>query len=147
MELRSPAYSEGGAIPARFSCDGEGMSPPLEWSGVPEGTGELVLVVEDPDAPGGTFVHWLLANIDPNLERLQEGWVPPGSVEGTNGFGRQGWAGPCPPPGHGSHRYVFTLLALVAPTDLSPGCSMAEFHDAVQGKELARAQLTGAYER
>jgi Raf kinase inhibitor-like YbhB/YbcL family protein len=92
---------------ATHTCEGEDVSPPLAWSGVPEGTASLALVVDDPDAPSGTFTHWLAWGIDPAASVLGEGEAAP--VEGQNDFGSVGWRGPCPPPGHGPHRYFFRL--------------------------------------
>jgi Raf kinase inhibitor-like YbhB/YbcL family protein len=106
------------AIPRRHSCEGEDLSPPLRWSNLPEGTRSLALVVDDPDAPGGVFTQWVAWSLDPGAEGLGEGE----SVlrEGRNGFGTTGYRGPCPPPGHGRHRYVFRLYALDAEPELAP---------------------------
>jgi Raf kinase inhibitor-like YbhB/YbcL family protein len=147
IELTSPAFKDGGTIPDRYGRLGGNASPPLEWSGVPAGTLELALQVEDPDAPSGTFTHWVLAGLDPELERLDEGDVPSSAVEGSNDFGEDGYSGPQPPTGDPPHRYVFTLLALGVSSELPPGASPAEFHDAVQGSELGRGQLVGLYGR
>src|SRR5688572_20049721 len=117
ITLTSPAFADGEAIPERHTCSGEDVAPPLAWSGVPDGTAELALLVEDPDAPGGTFVHWVLAGLDPSSGGLAEGTVPAGAVEGRNGFRRRGYGGPCPPPGR-PHRYVFMLFAAAEPLGL-----------------------------
>ncbi|MGH3016513.1 MAG: YbhB/YbcL family Raf kinase inhibitor-like protein, partial [Gaiellaceae bacterium] len=109
FELTSEAFASGQPIPQKYSCEGEDVSPPLAWSGVPEGTASLALVVDDPDAQGGTFTHWLAWGIDPAAGGLGEGEGAP--VEGQNDFGQAGWRGPCPPPGHGPHRYFFRLHA------------------------------------
>jgi Raf kinase inhibitor-like YbhB/YbcL family protein len=114
MEIRSSAFSEGDAVPARFTCDGDDVSPPLGWSGVPEAAAELRLSVMDPDAPGGTFTHWLVTGIDPTGADVAEGAVPRGGSEQANSFGEARYGGPCPPPGRGAHRYVFTIEALDA---------------------------------
>lgn len=147
VEVSSPEFQDGGTIPVRYTGDGEDVSPPLRWSGVPGGSAELAVLVEDPDAPGGTFVHWMLTGLDADSGGLEEGSVPPATSEGLNGFGRTGWAGPQPPPGDGPHRYVFTVLALSEPAGMAPGATPDEFHDAVQGKEVGRGQLVGRYER
>ena len=113
IALTSPDFEDDGRIPTRFTCDGEGHAPALRWEGLPAGTAEVALLVEDPDAPGGTFVHWVLWGVEPTAGRLTAGVLPAGATEGRNDFGRRGWNGPCPPGGHGEHRYVFTLFALI----------------------------------
>jgi Raf kinase inhibitor-like YbhB/YbcL family protein len=105
--LQSSAFEHGGPIPRRHSCDDEDLSPPLTWSGAPEGTRSLALVVDDPDAPAGTFTHWHAWALDPGTTRLGEGEAAP--VEGRNDFGTSGYRGPCPPPGHGRHHYSVRL--------------------------------------
>lgn len=143
--LRSAAFEDGAPIPARHACEGEDVSPPLEWAGVPEDAGSLALTVDDPDAPSGTFVHWVAWNIDPQSAGLPEG--TPAPAEGTSGFGRPGYGGPCPPPGHGVHRYFFHLHALDGPLDLSPGADREQLEAALEGRILATAELVGTYER
>jgi Raf kinase inhibitor-like YbhB/YbcL family protein len=145
FELTSGAFAQGQPIPRRHTCEGEDVSPPLAWSGVPEGTVSLALVVDDPDAPSGTFTHWLAWGIDPALDGLREGEAAP--VEGRNDFGSAGWRGPCPPPGHGPHRYFFKLHALDGELDLPAGAEKAEVEQAIEGRALAVAELTGTYER
>jgi Raf kinase inhibitor-like YbhB/YbcL family protein len=147
IELTSAAFADGDTIPDKYARLGDNVSPPLAWSGVPEGTIELALIVEDPDAPSGTFTHWIVSGLGPDTEGLAEGELPARAVEGSNDFGEDGYGGPQPPPGDPPHRYVFTLLALGSETELAPGTSAVEFHDAVQGNELARGQLTGRYGR
>jgi Raf kinase inhibitor-like YbhB/YbcL family protein len=111
VQIESPAFSEGGSVPVRFTCDGDDISPPLRWSGVPEGASELRLSVTDPDAPRGTFTHWLVTGIDPSTQGVDEGTLPAGGSEEENSFGEMSYGGPCPP--HGSrHRYVFSVEAL-----------------------------------
>ena len=112
MELMSVALSEGDTVPDLFTCVGDDLSPPLEWSGVPEGTAELRVSLVDPDAPGGTFVHWLVTGIDPSSSRVGQGAVPSGGTEQENSFGEARYRGPCPPPGDRPHRYVFAVEAL-----------------------------------
>ncbi len=146
FSLTSPAFGDGDAMPEQFTCDGANASPPLEWSGVPVDTRELALTVDDPDAPGGTFVHWVAWGIDPAAAGLTQGSVPPGMVQGANGAGETAYAGPCPPGGP-AHRYVFTLYALSAPVPLAPGADETELLAAIAGIELAEAQLTGTYGR
>jgi Raf kinase inhibitor-like YbhB/YbcL family protein len=130
FELGSDALSEGGTVPVRFTCDGDNVSPPLTWSGVPEGATELRLSVRDPDAPSGTFTHWLVAGIDPSSTAVGEGEVPAGGTEEETSFGERAYGGPCPPPGGDPHRYVFTVEA-IGPS----------------GDVLALAQLTATYGR
>jgi Raf kinase inhibitor-like YbhB/YbcL family protein len=146
MDLTSPDFEEGAQIPPELTCDGEDTSPELRWSGVPSGVVELALTCEDPDAPGGTFVHWVAWGIDPASGRLPRG----GDSEirqGRNGFGAVGYGGPCPPPGHGPHHYEFTLYALDQPVNLESGATIADLRSAIEGHVRARATLTGVYER
>jgi Raf kinase inhibitor-like YbhB/YbcL family protein len=145
FELSSDAFADGGDIPGRHTCDGENLSPPLSWSDPPQGTRSLALIVDDPDAPVGTFTHWLAWGIDPAAGGLAEGRSAP--AEGQNGFRRQGYAGPCPPPGHGRHRYFFRLHALSAGPELRPGSTREEVERAIDGIVLAVAELVGGYAR
>jgi Raf kinase inhibitor-like YbhB/YbcL family protein len=145
MELASSAFAGGQPIPQRHSCEGEDLSPPLSWTDVPEGATSLALIVDDPDAPGGTFTHWLGWGLDPAAGGLGEGEAAP--VEGRNDFGATGYRGPCPPPGHGPHRYFFRLHALEAELELAPGASKGEFEQALAGRSVAVAELIGTYER
>lgn len=145
FELTSPAFEHGQPIPRRYTCEGADVSPPLAWSGVPERTVSLALVVHDPDAPGGSFTHWLAWGIDATAAGLGEGGAP--RFEGRNDFGSLGWRGPCPPPGHGPHRYVFRLHALEAELELPAGAAKAEVERAIAGRGLAVAELVGTYER
>jgi Raf kinase inhibitor-like YbhB/YbcL family protein len=144
MQVKSPAFENGGTIPARFTCDGSDISPPLEISDLPAATATLTLVMDDPDAPGGTFDHWLVWNIPPSTARVAEG-VEPDGVAGRTDFGRLGYGGPCPPGG--THRYVFTVYALDMILDLPEGASKSDLEVAMGGHILARAQLTGRYAR
>jgi len=143
--LQSSAFEHGEPIPGRHTCEGEDVSPPLSWSGAPEGTRSLSLVVDDPDAPAGTFTHWLGGGLDPGAERLGEGEAAP--VEGRNDFGTSGYRGPCPPPGHGRHRYFFRLYALDFDPDLRPGVGKGELERTLEGHTLATAELIGTYVR
>jgi len=137
LVLTSPAFTDGGELPEEFSCNGAGLSPALAWTGLPDGTLELALTVEDPDTARGTFVHWVTWGIDPAPGELAQD--TPGAVEGT-----PAWIPACPPPGD-PHRYVFTLYALDAPLELSPGATIDELTAAVEGTTLGTAQLTGLY--
>jgi len=145
IRLSSPAFENGGTIPDRYTCSGEGVSPPLRWTGVPAKARELELLVEDPDAD--RFVHWTLLAIPPKTRGLAEGRAPAGSVETENGFGDTGWGGPCPPEGKDPHRYVFTLYATDAPLDLSGDASPDDVRSAIGEHALARGTLTGRFGR
>lgn len=144
MTVSSTAFTDGGDIPRRHTCDGENLSPPLSFTGVPSGAQDLALLVEDPDAPGGTFVHWVGWGIDPSKGAIGEGESPAGT--GTNGFGRRGYGGPCPPKGR-PHRYVFTVFAVSTRLDLPPGASADALRRALAGTVLAEGRLLGRYAR
>jgi hypothetical protein len=146
FRLTSTAFDDGGSIPARFSCDGEDVSPALSWDGAPAETVALVLIVSDPDARG--FVHWVAFDLTGSSSGgLAEGVSssPDAPPQGTNGFGRLGWGGPCPPSGE--HRYVFRLLALDQVVGLSGSPAAADILAATEGHVLAEASLTGTYRR
>jgi Raf kinase inhibitor-like YbhB/YbcL family protein len=145
MELTSSAFERGAAIPARHTCDGDDVSPPLAWKDVPGAARELALIVDDPDAPGRVFTHWLAWSIAPDPGGLGEGQAAPG--EGRNDFGATGYRGPCPPLGHGPHRYVFTLYALQEELELASGSSRRELERALEVGVLETAELVGTYER
>ena len=147
IELRSPAFTEGSFIPPRFSRDGEDVSPPLEWSDVPAGTVELAIVCDDPDAPGGTFLHWMLTGVDPSTRGLAEGEVPPGSRSWPNDYGGTGYGGPQPPVGHGPHRYFFRVHALSSTLELAPDAAGDDVRAAIDEARLATGTLMGRYER
>jgi Raf kinase inhibitor-like YbhB/YbcL family protein len=144
-ELTSTAFADGAAIPVKHTCDGDDVSPPLSWSSLPEGTRSLALIVHDTDAPSGDFTHWVAWNIDPEPGGLGEG--TPAPSEGVNGFGDTGYNGPCPPPGHGPHRYFHDLHALDSEIDLEPGASREQLETALDGHVLAVVQLVGTFER
>lgn len=144
ITVSSTAFTDGGTIPRRYACDGEDVSPPLRFAGIPSGTQELAVLVEDPDAPRGTFVHWVAWGLDPSTATLEQGATPPGT--GTNGFGRRGYGGPCPPRG-APHRYVFTVFALSRRLDLPPGASADQLRRAVADATIAEGRLVGRYGR
>jgi len=144
MELKSTAFGDGQGIPARYTCDGAGVSPPLQINGVPDGAVALALVMDDPDAPVRTFDHWLVWNIPADTAVIPEDTEPEG-VHGRTGFGKLGYGGPCPPSG--THRYRFKLYALDAEIDLPQGSQKAELEAAMEGHVLAQAQLIGTYRR
>jgi Raf kinase inhibitor-like YbhB/YbcL family protein len=146
LTLKSAAFADGKPIPDQYSCWGEGMSPPLEWSGAPTETKSFALIVDDPDAPSGTYVHWVIYNIPPSSTGLTEAVAPEaqlqdGSLQGTNSSRRTGFTSPCPPSG--THRYYFKLHALDTALDLSPGASKDQLLQAMQGHVLAQGQLMG----
>jgi Raf kinase inhibitor-like YbhB/YbcL family protein len=143
------SFSDGGVIPSRHSCEGADESPPLSWSAPPDGARSFALIVDDPDAPVGTWVHWLLWDIPASTQSLPQGFEP-GSfgVSGRNDFGRRGYGGPCPPRGHGPHRYFFRLYALDQATlGLAEGSSRQALENALAGHVLAKAEYMGTYER
>lgn len=143
--LESSAFRHSQAIPRRHTCEGEDLSPPLAWSAPPAGTRSLALVADDPDAPGGAFTHWLAWGLDPSAGQLAEGEAAP--VEGRNDFGTVGYRGPCPPRGHGPHRYFFRLYALEAELELAAGAGKRELERAIGTKALTLAELMGTFER
>jgi Raf kinase inhibitor-like YbhB/YbcL family protein len=147
ITLASTAFRDGATIPRRFSCDGDDVSPPLDWKGVPEKTRELALLMEDPDAPGGTFVHWVLFKLAPDRDGVAEAEVPQGARQGKNSRGDSGYAGPCPPEGDAPHHYEFVLYALDAPLDLPDGAAADEVRAAVGDTALARGELVGRFGR
>ena len=139
--VTSPAFADGATIPAQFTCHGAGGSPPLAWAGLPAGTESVAVVVEDPDAPGGTFVHWVLWGLPPDLGELATGTVPAGAVQARNSGGSVGWTPPCPPSG--THRYRFTVFAEGSGVDLPEGADPVTAVRAVQEAAVAADTLTG----
>jgi len=150
MQIQSSAFNEGDTIPTKHTCEGEDVSPQLSWSAPPEGTKSLALVCDDPDAPVGTWVHWVLYNLPGDTTSLPEN-IPPdetldnGGVHGTTDFGRIGYGGPAPPSG--THRYYFKIYALDSMLDLAPGATKAQLEKAMKGHILAEGQLMGKYKR
>lgn len=151
FELTSSAFKAGDPIPRRYTCEGEDLSPPLHWSVPPAETKSFVIIADDPDAPVGTWVHWVLFNVPLDLRGLAEG-VPPkdhlpdGALQGLNDFKRVGYGGPCPPPGK-PHRYYFRLYALDVTLNLKPRATKAQVLDACKGHVLAEARLMGRFGR
>ena len=149
FQIFSAAFSEGGWIPDLHSCQGADISPPLEWSGAPGGTLSFALVVDDPDAPAGNWNHWLLYDIPAKVHNLAQGYKA-GSIglSGQNDFGKSGYGGPCPPKGHGPHRYFFNLYALNLQTlGLPAGAKRPQLDQAIQGHVLAETRYMGRHER
>jgi len=152
FELISTAFEQGEPIPVKYSCDGEDISPSLAWGDPPSGTQSLALIMDDPDAPGGTWVHWVLFNISPDLRELEEDLPITGKNQdpnaifvGNNSWGRADYGGPCPPSG--THRYFFKLYALDTTISLLPGATKDELLNAMDGHILAEAELMGTYAR
>jgi hypothetical protein len=131
-------------IPSKYTCDGEDVSPELEFSDIPQETESLAIVMDDPDCPSGTFDHWVVWNIPPETEMIMEGKEPEGT-QGSTGFGRRGYGGPCPPSG--THRYFFKLYALDSMLDLEEGSSKDELERAIEGHIIEKAVLMGRYSR
>ncbi len=151
LTVQSPAFSDGFAIPKDYTADGANASPPLRWSDPPEGAKSFALVCDDPDAPRGTFTHWVLYNLPADARELPpgvppDGTLPSGARQGTNSFGRIGYGGPSPPPGP-AHRYQFKLYALDAPLPLEAGATKEQLLAAMRGRQLAEGRLTGVYGR
>ena len=151
FQLTSKAFSHDGEIPRKHTCDGPDVSPPLEWTDPPPKTRSLSLICDDPDAPVGIWVHWVLFCLPEAAHGLAEGvrkdpTLDDGSKQGTNDFRRLGYGGPCPPPGP-AHRYFFKLYALDSIPDLTPGATKKDLEQAMQGHILAEAQLMGLYQR
>ncbi|WP_225896402.1 YbhB/YbcL family Raf kinase inhibitor-like protein [Amazonocrinis nigriterrae] len=150
MKLESTAFDANGLIPAKYTCDGADISPPLIWDEVPKGTQSIVLIVDDPDAPGGTFVHWVVYDIPATIRQLPEKIaavkpLPDGGVQGKNDFGKLGYGGPCPPSG--IHRYFFKIYALDQELSLPAGATKNQILTAIESHILAKADLIGRYKR
>jgi hypothetical protein len=150
IELSSSAFADGAAIPQTYTCDGEDVSPPLAWTAPPAGTQSFVLICDDPDAPAGTWVHWIAYNLPADVLSLPEAVagdddLPGDAVHGKNGWGRQDYGGPCPPSG--THHYSFRLYALDTELDLQPGARKAKVLRALEGHVLAQGELIGTYQR
>ena len=146
MEITSPAFENGKQIPEKYTCDGENISPPLNFSGVPKGAKSLVIIMDDPDAPGKTFTHWLVWNIPANTKGLPEG-AKITYPQGKNDFGEIGYGGPCPPPGTGIHHYRIKVFALDTFLDLSEGAARKDLEKAMSGHVMAEGTLIGLYGR
>ncbi|AKJ63430.1 YbhB/YbcL family Raf kinase inhibitor-like protein [Kiritimatiella glycovorans] len=150
MQLSSSAFESGEMIPSQYTCDGADVSIPLSWTNAPEGVRSFALIVDDPDAPVGTWVHWVMYNIPADVRALPEN-IPAdpqtenGAVQGLNDFRRIGYGGPCPPDG--THRYFFRLFALDTELGLEPGASRDELLEAIEGHVIAKAELMGRYKR
>ncbi len=145
MKITSSAFEHNQSIPPKYTCDGDDTNPPLSISEIPEGCKSLVLIHDDPDAPGGTWVHWILWNIEPSVTEIEENSVPPGAKQGTNSWDRTGYGGPCPPSG--VHRYCFKLYALDVVLDFDESTTSEDLEEALQGHTLESAELIGIYQK
>ncbi len=145
LQLSSPAFAHEGAIPARYTCDGQDINPPLAFGNVPAGTKSLALIADDPDAPVGMWVHWVMWNIPPETREIRENSVPAGGVQGLNDWKKNLYGGPCPPSG--THRYFFKLYALDTKLTLAPATTKTALERAMTGHILARGELMGTYRR
>ena len=145
MRLTSPEFLDHKAIPGKFTCDGEDLNPPLVIEGVPQEAKSLALVMDDPDAPAGVWVHWVIWNMDPGTKQVDQGSLPPGAQSGMNSWKRTGYGGPCPPSG--THRYFFRLYALKERLNLSTSATRKDLDRAMHGKILAQCELLGLYGR
>jgi len=152
MRISTRSFQAGAAIPQKYTCSGEDISPELTWTDIPSGTKALVLIVDDPDAPSGLWTHWLLYDLPPSTTTLPENFprdrdLPGGGHQGTNDFGKIGYSGPCPPPGK-PHRYFFRLYALNAPLGIAAGATRAQLDAALKSaKVLAESELMGTFRR
>lgn len=153
LELRSPAFNNGQGIPSKYSCRGQGISPALNWNGMPTDTKSIALIMDDPDAQMGTFVHWVIFNIPASLNHIAEaipakphpGGTLSGAAQGTNSSGTSGYTGPCPPSG--THRYFFKLYCLDQMLDLVSTATKVDLLDRMQGHILAHAELMGTFQK
>ncbi len=144
MKIESPSFKNNETIPRHYTCEGEDLIPPLEFSDLPTNTKSLAIIVDDPDAPMGTFVHWVAWNFKPNISSIEEGTIGP--MEGRNDFGQYSYRGPCPPPGK-PHRYFFKLYALDTVIELPEGAAKEELLRAMEGHIIDQAELIGIFER
>jgi Raf kinase inhibitor-like YbhB/YbcL family protein len=145
IKIKSPVFKNGGMIPAKYTCKGEDFNPPLLIENTPDQAKSLVLVVDDPDAPMGTFTHWLLWNINPKVKEIKENSIPEGAVLGANDFGKTTYGGPCPP--FGTHRYFFKVYALNTVLNLPAGANRLQLKKAMEGHILDRGELMGKFSK
>lgn len=145
MKISSTAFTHNGQIPKKYTCDSSDINPPLKFEGVPANAKSLALIVDDPDAPGGTWVHWVVWNIAPKTTEIKENSALKGAMQGMNDFRKHDYGGPCPPSG--THRYFFKLYALDAVLNISATAGKTALESAIKGHVLAEAQLVGLYER
>lgn len=146
IDVTSPAFADGEPIPVEHTCDGADTFPALSWSAPPDGTTSQAMVVDDPDAPDGTFTHWLIAGLAADQQAIDSD-APQGAVAGENGFGTTTWRGPCPPPGDDAHRYRFTIVALDTQLNLDEGFAPTDLAEAMSGHIIGQGTLTGTFDR
>lgn len=145
LKVTSPAFAANGQIPKQYTCDGRDISPPLQIAAIPPGTRSLAIICDDPDAPAGTWVHWVVWNIDPSVREIKEGSLPKGAIEGINDFGRRAYGGPCPPSGQ--HRYFFKVYALDTTLDIPLNSTKADLEKAMKEHILGQGEIVGLYRR
>lgn len=145
LNISSPEFSEGGSIPASYTCKGQNINPPLNITGVPNKALSLALILHDPDAVNGDFVHWLVWDIPTSTKNIATNSAPVGAIQGANGTGQPKYMGPCPPAGTGTHRYMFELYVLNTTLGLKSGSSRTDLEKAMQGHILAKKNLTGLF--
>ncbi len=145
LKISSSAFKNGEVIPKKYTCDGENASPQVSIAGVPKEAKSLVLIVDDPDAPGGTFTHWVVFNIDPKVSEIKEGNIPAGATQGINDFGKLEYGGPCPPTG--THNYFFKVFTLDTTLNFGESPKKSDVETAMSGHILASGQLIGKYSR
>lgn len=145
IKISSKSFKHNGPIPSKYTCDGADVSPPLSIEGVPASAKSLALIVDDPDAPAGTWAHWVVWNISPSVKEISESSLPQGAQEGMTDFRNRGYGGPCPPSG--THRYFFKLYALDTTLSLSPSTTKAALEKAMAGHIAAQGELVGVYKR
>ncbi len=145
LNITSTAFQNNGNIPRQYTCDGKDINPPLMIANCPQGTKSIALICDDPDAPVGIWVHWVIWNIDPGVKEIKENTVPQGAVQGINDFRKHSYGGPCPPSG--THRYFFKVYALDTMLTISPNASKADLEKAMKGHILGEGQLVGLYKR
>jgi len=145
LKISSPVFENNGAIPTKYTCDGADVNPPLKFENIPPAAKSLALIVDDPDAPAGTWVHWVVWNIDPKTGEIRENSVPAGALQGMNDFRKHDYGGPCPPSG--THRYFFKLYALDEPVTPGAGATKIDLEKAMKAHIVAQAQIVGLYRR
>lgn len=145
MKISSSAFKDSDQIPAKYTCDGDNINPPLSFSEVPQEAKSLALIVDDPDSPSGTWTHWIIWNISPDTKEIKEASTPDGSIEGINSFSEIKYGGPC--PGQGKHHYLFKLYALDSIANLQKGAQKSQLEEEIGKHKIAEAELTGVYER
>ncbi len=145
MKIKSSSFENNNSIPSKYTCDGEDINPPLEFSDIPDRCQGIALIMEDPDAPGGSWIHWLVWNVSPSSFYVKENSVPEGATQGVNSFGNNNYGGPCPPSG--THHYCFKAYALDQKINLDSGADKQDVQDQMEGHIIEEAELIGIYHR